>query len=95
MDWMADMIGLPEDFHFKGTGGGCIQVNLPISESNLQGSASEAILVSLVAARRRIEDKLQKEGNLPEESIFAKLMMYCSDQVLYYPFQPNYRLILL
>lgn len=41
LDWMADVIGLPESFTFRSPeGGGCIQ-----------GTASEAALVALLAAR--------------------------------------------
>lgn len=43
LDWMADAIGLPEGFTFRSPqGGGCIQ-----------GTASEAALVALLAARAR------------------------------------------
>lgn len=43
LDWMAEMIGLPESFTFGSSeGGGCIQ-----------GTASEAALVALLAARHR------------------------------------------
>lgn len=43
MDWVGKMLGLPEMFLSKGEGGGVIQ-----------GSASEAIVVAIVAARERI-----------------------------------------
>jgi len=42
LDWMAHAIGLPERFLSSGPGGGVIQ-----------GTASEAVLVALVAARHR------------------------------------------
>lgn len=43
LDWMAESIGLPDRFTFRSpTGGGCIQ-----------GTASEAALVALLAARQR------------------------------------------
>jgi len=48
MDWCAQMFGLPDWFRFDGKdseGGGCIQ-----------GTASEAALSALVAARRRLVD---------------------------------------
>lgn len=49
MDWVASMIGLPDDFKFgasKGKGGGVIQ-----------GSASESILVALLTAKAQILNK--------------------------------------
>lgn len=47
LDWMAELLGLPDRFRFdaEGTGGGCIQ-----------STASEATLVSLLAARARALD---------------------------------------
>jgi aromatic-L-amino-acid decarboxylase len=43
MDWMAELIGLPQSFtHASGQGGGVIQ-----------GTASEAVLAAIVAARHR------------------------------------------
>jgi len=43
LDWVGEMIGLPEQFTFRSSrGGGCIQ-----------GTASEATLVALLAARAR------------------------------------------
>lgn len=42
MDWMADMVGLPEVFTSRGKGGGVIQ-----------DSASSAVLCAIVAARER------------------------------------------
>ena len=49
MDWMADLLGLPDAYRFDrsaGRGGGVIQ-----------GTASEAALIALVAARRRAVDR--------------------------------------
>lgn len=58
MNWLADMIGLPEEFKFNastnGKGGGVIQ-----------GTASEATLVALLGAKARIanlEKKLNSES---------------------------------
>lgn len=52
MDWVAQMLALPECFLSKGKGGGVIQ-----------GSASEAIVTCMVAARERyITRTLEKEG---------------------------------
>jgi aromatic-L-amino-acid decarboxylase len=43
-DWMLELLGLPERFHSRGAGGGVIQ-----------GSASEAILCAILAARARAD----------------------------------------
>ncbi|EON64014.1 aromatic-L-amino-acid decarboxylase [Coniosporium apollinis CBS 100218] len=52
LDWVAQMLGLPEEFLSKGEGGGVIQ-----------GTASEAIAVCMVAARERVLGRmLDKEG---------------------------------
>jgi aromatic-L-amino-acid decarboxylase len=52
MDWVAQMLALPECFLSKGKGGGVIQ-----------GSASEAIVTCMVAARERyVTRTLEKEG---------------------------------
>ncbi|KAK8951502.1 Tyrosine decarboxylase 1 [Platanthera zijinensis] len=62
LDWVAKMLKLPDQFHSSGLGGGVIQ-----------GTASEAILVSLLAARDKI---LRKDGN----EYLSKLTVYASDQ---------------
>ncbi|KAG9701226.1 dopa decarboxylase-like protein, partial [Aureobasidium melanogenum] len=52
MDWVAQMLALPECFLSKGKGGGVIQ-----------GSASEAIVTCMVSARERyVTRTLEKEG---------------------------------
>ncbi|KAF2102803.1 dopa decarboxylase-like protein [Rhizodiscina lignyota] len=52
MDWVGQMVGLPDVFLSKGQGGGVIQ-----------GSASEAIVCAMVAARERIvARKCEQEG---------------------------------
>lgn len=48
LDWMAEMIGLPESFRSTSSGGGVIQ-----------GTASESTLVAMVAARRRAQASAQ------------------------------------
>lgn len=63
MDWLANMLKLPNSFMFSGTGGGVIQ-----------NTTSEAILVTLIAARDRV---LATNGS--NQSI-RKLVVYCSDQ---------------
>ncbi|XP_043696584.1 tryptophan decarboxylase TDC2-like [Telopea speciosissima] len=62
MDWLAKMLKLPTSFMFEGTGGGVIQ-----------GTTSEAILCTVVAARDR---ELLRIG----EENFGKLVVYASDQ---------------
>ncbi|XP_060189824.1 tryptophan decarboxylase TDC1-like [Lycium barbarum] len=62
MDWLANMLKLPKTFMFSGTGGGVIQ-----------GTTSEAILTTLIAAR---DNKLE---NLGTDNI-GKLVVYGSDQ---------------
>lgn len=55
LDWVAKMLGLPDVFLSNGAGGGVIQ-----------GSASEAIVVAMVAARERaVRSALEAEGLEP------------------------------
>jgi aromatic-L-amino-acid decarboxylase len=62
LDWLAELTGLPEGFRSdSGTGGGVIQ-----------GTASEATLVAMVAARERV----RRRGAPPE----APLVAYASTQ---------------
>jgi aromatic-L-amino-acid/L-tryptophan decarboxylase len=72
MDWLAKMIKLP-DFYLAssgGDGGGVIQ-----------GTASEACLVALLAARnKKIQEEKMKHPFLDEHLIRAKLVAYCSEQ---------------
>ena len=52
LDWMAEMLDLPEAFRSEGgTGGGCIQ-----------GTASESTLIALLAARQRVISTFGKDG---------------------------------
>ncbi|CAL0309800.1 unnamed protein product [Lupinus luteus] len=62
LDWLAKALNLPDDFYSTGQGGGVIQ-----------GTASEAVLVVLVAARDKI---LRRVGR----SALNKLVIYASDQ---------------
>eukprot|EP01080_Neovahlkampfia_damariscottae_P007805 gene7805-12279_t len=60
LDWLAKALKLPKNFLSTGTGGGVIQ-----------GTASEATLISLVSARSKfIKEKIDSK----------KLIGYCSDQ---------------
>ncbi|XP_022758546.1 tyrosine decarboxylase 1 isoform X3 [Durio zibethinus] len=62
LDWLAKMLKLPEDFLSAGQGGGVIQ-----------GTASEAVLVVLLAAR---DKALRRVG----KGALEKLVVYASDQ---------------
>ncbi|KAG2323613.1 hypothetical protein Bca52824_016826 [Brassica carinata] len=62
LDWFAKLLNLPDQFLSKGNGGGVIQ-----------GTASEAILVVLIAARDKV---LRSVG----KSALEKLVVYSSDQ---------------
>lgn len=82
-------IGLPDDFlAFKegGKGGGVIQVLTPPtsrtpSNLSLQTSASECILVSMLAARAQALKRLKQQHPFVEEGLLlSKLMAYCSKQ---------------
>ncbi|CAF1252121.1 unnamed protein product [Rotaria sordida] len=73
MDWLAKMIGLPNDFlhsHADTTGGGVIQT-----------TASEATLVALLAARKEVIRRVQSQfPYLSPAEINGRLIAYCSDQ---------------
>ncbi|KAF7997969.1 hypothetical protein HCN44_009367 [Aphidius gifuensis] len=72
MNWLGKMMGLPEEFlsSSEGPGGGVIQ-----------GSASEATLVGLLAAKERTVRRIKKQNpDMDEGSIKAKLVAYTSDQ---------------
>ncbi|XP_065523785.1 aromatic-L-amino-acid decarboxylase isoform X2 [Lathamus discolor] len=72
LDWLGKMINLPEEFLAEkdGQGGGVIQ-----------GSASEATLISLLAARTKMIRRVQSEKpELTEADIMGRLVAYASDQ---------------
>ncbi|EMP34330.1 Aromatic-L-amino-acid decarboxylase [Chelonia mydas] len=72
LDWLGKMINLPEEFLAgkDSEGGGVIQ-----------GSASEATLVMLLAARTKTIRRIQSENpELTEAHIMSKLVAYASDQ---------------
>ena len=74
LDWLAGMLGLPSCFLSKGEGGGVIQ-----------GSASEAIVTVMVAARERFLRQACKgfEGKALEErtaSVQSRLVALSSEQ---------------
>lgn len=72
MDWLGKFLDLPSEFLncSEGPGGGVIQ-----------GSASEAILVAVLAAREQAVRRILKESpELTESDIRGKLIAYSSDQ---------------
>ncbi|XP_077125476.1 aromatic-L-amino-acid decarboxylase [Ranitomeya variabilis] len=72
LDWLGKMVGLPEQFlaGSKGEGGGVIQ-----------GTASEATLMALLAARTKVVKGLQAENpDLSEAEIVGRMVAYSSDQ---------------
>jgi len=71
-DWMAKLLGLPEHFlnSSPGNGGGV-----------LMETASEAILISLLAAREMTVKRVKQENpEMSEGTIRSKLIAYASDQ---------------
>uniref|UniRef100_A0A8C1NG43 Aromatic-L-amino-acid decarboxylase n=1 Tax=Cyprinus carpio TaxID=7962 RepID=A0A8C1NG43_CYPCA len=72
LDWLGKMLKLPEDFlaGTEGSGGGVIQ-----------GTASEATLIALLAARSKIVKLIQTDHpDRSETDIISKLVAYSSDQ---------------
>lgn len=72
VDWLAKLLDLPKFFlnSSDGRGGGL-----------LQGSASESMLVAILAAREQAVERLKIEHpDLSESDIRGKLVMYTSDQ---------------
>ncbi|XP_014346252.1 aromatic-L-amino-acid decarboxylase isoform X1 [Latimeria chalumnae] len=72
LDWLGKMIKLPDQFLAgnDGEGGGVIQ-----------GSASDATLMALLAARTKVIRRLQVENpNLEEAEVMGKLVAYSSEQ---------------
>ena len=67
MDWLHDLLGLPAHFHSSGAGGGVIQ-----------GTASEATAVALLAALSRAHAR-RPEGTTQQEWA-SKFVVYTSDQ---------------
>ncbi|XP_045766403.1 aromatic-L-amino-acid decarboxylase-like isoform X1 [Maniola jurtina] len=72
MNWLGKLLGLPEEFLncSPGPGGGIIQ-----------GSASEAALVGLLAAKDKMVRKLlRRDPDIDTELIKTKFVAYASDQ---------------
>ncbi|MEA2574260.1 MAG: aromatic-L-amino-acid/L-tryptophan decarboxylase [Chloroflexia bacterium] len=64
LDWVVDLLGLPEGFSSRGAGGGVIQ-----------DSASSALVCALIAARERATG-----GESNQAGVRAPLTVYASDQ---------------
>lgn len=71
MDWLGQLLGLPNEFLAAsgGAGGGVIQ-----------GTASEATLVAMLSARSRITKTLEETRPNYDPAIVTKLVCYSSDQ---------------
>ncbi|XP_059060613.1 3,4-dihydroxyphenylacetaldehyde synthase-like [Achroia grisella] len=72
LNWLGKLLGLPEEFLncSPGSGGGVIQ-----------GSASEATLVGLLAAKEKTVRRLMKVNpSMDEDEIKSRLVAYTSDQ---------------
>ncbi|XP_025017718.1 aromatic-L-amino-acid decarboxylase [Tetranychus urticae] len=71
MDWLGKMLNLPEEFLFssRGNGGGVIQ-----------GTASEATLVTMLGARSQALAKLASSCSSNQSIPLDKLVAYCSTQ---------------
>ncbi|XP_044149424.1 aromatic-L-amino-acid decarboxylase-like isoform X1 [Bufo gargarizans] len=72
LDWLGKAIDLPEQFlaGTNGEGGGVIQ-----------GTASEATLMALLAARTKVTRRLQAENpDLTDAEIIGRMVAYSSDQ---------------
>ncbi|TMW45148.1 hypothetical protein DOY81_009772 [Sarcophaga bullata] len=94
LDWLGKAIGLPDHFlalKEGSTGGGVIQVSIEndflgisINMKNLinfQTSASECILVTMLAARAQALKRLKSQHPFVEEcQLLSKLMAYCSKE---------------
>ncbi|KAK3593992.1 hypothetical protein CHS0354_040736 [Potamilus streckersoni] len=71
-DWLGKMMNLPEEFlHSSGGRGGGV----------IQSTASETVLLCLLAARTRTVAKYKEaDPSTDEMQIISKLVGYCSDQ---------------
>lgn len=65
LDWMQELLGLPEGFRSTSSSGGGV----------IQGTASEATLCSIIAARWRITN-----GTINNDGDTSKLIAYTSSQ---------------
>ena len=74
MDWLAKILKLPE-FYIASSGG--------LGGGVIQGTASEAILVTLLSARNKTINEVKEEHkDWSDHLIRSKLVIYCSEQVI-------------
>ena len=64
MDWLLDLLGLPQEFHSSGAGGGVIQ-----------DTASSATLCALIAAREKVSGFA-----VDQDGVTEKMTVYASGQ---------------
>jgi aromatic-L-amino-acid decarboxylase len=69
LDWLAEMLDLPEQFMSTSTGGGVIQ-----------DSASSATLTALLAARERVTSYRSNEAGVNNVEDVGRLVVYASTQ---------------
>jgi aromatic-L-amino-acid/L-tryptophan decarboxylase len=77
MDWLGQMLGLPEQFlsaSTNGKGGGVIQ-----------GTASEATLVALLSARAQVLRKYRNSPDFDEAVLMGKMVAYASGELSFLP----------
>ena len=75
LDWMCKLVGLPETFLSTSEAGG---------GGSIQGTASEAVAVALIAARDKMLNMYKEKGATEDEIalISSKLIAYGSSQVI-------------
>jgi aromatic-L-amino-acid decarboxylase len=81
MDWLAQVLKLPDFFlaSSKGLGGGVIQ-----------STASEATLVAILSAKNKtITETKNEHSDWSDSLIRSKLVIYCSEQVYFSMFLFN------
>lgn len=88
MDWLGKLLDLPSEFLScsGGKGGGVVQVSFfnqyfssAANDRAFQGTASEATLVSLLAAKSKAMKKVKEtEPQMEEHAIVGRLIAYAS-----------------
>lgn len=75
LDWLGQMLGLPEEFLARsgGEGGGVIQ-----------GTASEATLVALLGAKSKTMHRIKEQHpEWTDVEILSKLVGYCNSKYIF------------
>ena len=79
LDWMGKMIGLPDEFLCLASGSS--KGDESKGGGVIQGSASECVLVNLLAARHWCLERLRRKyPGQPDGLLLAKLIGYCSKE---------------